>query len=236
MSISGQYAGYSAFEAPLDARLGFIRKTYLHLTGAIFAFVALSVAFYQSGVGESFARMIVGNGKFAWLAVLGAFMVAGWLASAMAMPSRSVGVQYAGLGLEVLAWSVIFSPLIFIAAASFPGVLPTATLLTLLVFGSLSIYVLTTRKDFSFLGPALMIGAFVAMGLIVASMIFGFNLGLLFSAGMVIFAAGAVLYSTSNVLHKYQVGQHVGAALELFAAIALLFWYILTLLMQLQRR
>jgi len=71
---------------------------------------------------------------------------------------------------------------------------------------------------------------------IVAGAIFGFNLGLVFCAAMVVFAAGAILYSTSNVLHKYAPGQHVGAALELFSAVALLFWYVLRVVMELQRR
>jgi len=71
----------------------------------------------------------------------------------------------------------------------------------------------------------------VALGLIVAGAIFGFNLGLWFSAGMVLLAAGAILYTTSNVLHHYGEDQYVGASLELFAAVAILFWYVLRIFM-----
>ena len=46
---------------------------------------------------------------------------------------------------------------------------------------------------------------------------------------MVIFAGAAILYQTSNILRHYRTDQHVAAALALFAAIALLFWYILRL-------
>ena len=52
---------------------------------------------------------------------------------------------------------------------------------------------------------------------------------------MIVFAGGAILYSTSRVLHEYQTGQHVAASLELFAAVALLFWYVLRLLMSFGR-
>jgi FtsH-binding integral membrane protein len=38
------------------------------------------------------------------------------------------------------------------------------------------------------------------------------------------------------VLHHYRVGQHVAASLALFASVALLFWYILQLLMSLTSR
>jgi FtsH-binding integral membrane protein len=50
---------------------------------------------------------------------------------------------------------------------------------------------------------------------------------------MVLFAAGSVLYTTSNILHQYRTDQHVAAALSLFASVALLFFYILQVLMSL---
>ena len=76
----------------------------------------------------------------------------------------------------------------------------------------------------------LTIGFFIAIGLIVAGMIFGFNLGLWFSVGMVVLASGSILYQTSNMVHKYSEDQYVGASLGLFASLMLLFWYILSIL------
>ena len=76
-----------------------------------------------------------------------------------------------------------------------------------------------------------MIGGFVAMGLIVASMLFGFSLGLWFSGAMILFAAGSVLYSTSNIIHEFHTDQHVAASLSLFSSVGLLFWYILQFMM-----
>jgi FtsH-binding integral membrane protein len=37
------------------------------------------------------------------------------------------------------------------------------------------------------------------------------------------------------MIHHYQPGQHVAASLALFASVALLFWWILRLIMSLQR-
>ena len=71
----------------------------------------------------------------------------------------------------------------------------------------------------------------VALVAIVAGVLFGFELGTGFSVVMVALAGGAVLYDTSNVLHHFPVDRHVGAALELFASIALMFWYVLRLFM-----
>ena len=99
------------------------------------------------------------------------------------------------------------------------------------VFTGLTGIVFVTRKNFSFLGPALSIGALVALGLIVCAVLFGLNLGIIFTGAMIALASGYILYGTSNVLHEYRVGQHVAASLALFASVALLFWYLLQLVM-----
>jgi FtsH-binding integral membrane protein len=50
---------------------------------------------------------------------------------------------------------------------------------------------------------------------------------------MVVLASAAILYTTSNILRVYHPKQHVAASLTLFASVALLFWYILQILMSL---
>jgi len=236
VSFGNPYAAHgSVIAAPLDERLAFIRKTYLHLAGAILAFVLLSFAFYTMGVGFFILKAVSGS-RFGWLAILGGFALVGWLGSSMAQSARSIGTQYAGLGIYTLAEAIIFSPLIFLAARLAPGSLPAATGITLLTFGGLSFYALTSRQDFSFLRTFLVVGSLVALGVIVCGAIFGWNLGVWFSGAMILLACGMILYSTSKVLHNYGTDQYVAAALELFAAVALLFWYVLRLLMQLQRR
>ena len=82
----------------------------------------------------------------------------------------------------------------------------------------------------------LMVGTFVALGAIVAGMLRGFNLGLFFCFAMVALSCGYIVYQTSNILHHYRTEQYVAAALALFASVALLFWYILQILMSTSRR
>jgi FtsH-binding integral membrane protein len=48
---------------------------------------------------------------------------------------------------------------------------------------------------------------------------------------MIGLAGAAILYDTSNVLHNFPEDRYVAAALELFASVALLFWYVLRLFM-----
>jgi hypothetical protein len=134
-------------------------------------------------------------------------------------------------GLYVLAEAVIFVPILYIARAMDPMLIPTAGVTTLVLFGVLTAVVFATRADFSFLRSVLIFGGFAALALIVVAILFGFALGPIFTVAMIALACGYILYDTSNVLHHYRIGQHVAAALALFAAVALLFWYILRLFM-----
>jgi hypothetical protein len=94
-------------------------------------------------------------------------------------------------------------------------------------FVGLTAVAFSTRKDFSFLGGMMRWLGMMALVLIVASVIFGFELGTWFSVAMVTFAGAAVLYDTSNVLHHFPEDRYVGAAMQLFASVALMFWYVL---------
>jgi FtsH-binding integral membrane protein len=224
-----------AADASPEARGQFIRRTYMHLGGAILAFAVLTGVLISSPFAPALMKLMVG-GKYSWLIVMALFMGVSWLAQKWADSGASLSLQYAGLALYVVAQAVIFVPILYVAAFySSPDVLPMAAMITGGLFLGLTAVVVTTGINFSFLRSALIIGGFVAMGVIVASIVFGFNLGLLFSGVMVLFAGAAVLYSTSNVFNNYRTDQYVAASLSLFAAVALLFWYILRIVMAMRR-
>jgi FtsH-binding integral membrane protein len=140
-------------------------------------------------------------------------------------------MQYIALAGFVVAEAIIFVPLLYIANLYAPGAIQSAAVVTLLGFAGLTGVVFVTRKDFSFLGSVLRWGFIVAIVLIVAALLFGFELGTFFSVGMIALAGAAILYDTSNILHHYPEDRYVGAALELFASVALMFWYVLRLFM-----
>lgn len=230
------YAVGMVSDSPESERATFIRKTYWHLAGAIALFAALEGLFISMGLGTA-ALQLLGASRYSWLMVMGAFMAVSWVADRWATNGSSKGMQYAGLLLYTVAEAVIFLPMIVLAVAMTGdiGLVLQAGLITVAMVIGISTVALTTKKDFSFLGGMLKIGGFIALGLIVASFILPISLGLWFSAAMVIFASGSILYNTSNLLHRYQPGQHVAASLSLFASVALLFWYLLRLLMSLNR-
>lgn len=225
-------AGTLVADANETERAGFIRRTYLHLAGAILAFAGVETLLIKSGIAESFVHLLKG-GMWMWLVVMGLFMVVSYVADKWAHSPLSREMQYAGLGLFVLAEAIVFMPLIYIALARAPDVLSHAALLTLMLVGGITFTAFTTRKNFAFLGPILSIGSWIALGVIVASIAFGFTLGLAFSGIMIVFAAAAVLYSTSNIIHEYHTEQHVAASLALFSSVGLLFWYIVQFMMSL---
>ncbi|MGY8644063.1 MAG: Bax inhibitor-1/YccA family protein [Verrucomicrobiales bacterium] len=229
--MSSGYANpYTVAGAVPTERAGFIRRTYGHLALAILAFVGLEYVILQQPWVESMAMKMTGG--MSWLLVLGAFMVVSWIANKWAMSDTSRGMQYLGLGLFIVAEAIIFTPMLFIASKySSPEVIPKAALVTLFIFAGLTSAVFVTKKDFSFLRSFLVIGGFIAMGIIVCGILFGFNLGTWFAGAMAIFASVAILYSTSNVMNHYRTDQHVSAALSLFSSVALLFWYILRIFM-----
>ncbi|CAN5495375.1 Bax inhibitor-1 family protein [soil metagenome] len=221
--------GNSVAEAAPADRATFIRKTYTLLAIAIFAFIAVEAFMFATGIGQAIASVFFLGGRLGWLAVLGGFMLISWLSNRWAVSETSSAVQYAGLGVFIIAEAIIFVPLLYIAAyaSGDPTVIFKAGIVSLGLFAGLTLTVFVTRTDFSWLAPVLAIGGFAALGFIVVSAIFGFTLGNVFAFVMVAFAGTAILYETSNVLHRFNTRQHVAAALSLFASVALLFWYIL---------
>jgi FtsH-binding integral membrane protein len=216
----------------------FIQRTYATLAGAILAFIGLEAILVNTVSMNQVIALMGGGSGVGFLVVLAAFMGASWLAQMWARSETSIGMQYAGLALYVVAEALIMLPLLYIAVhfINDKTLIPTAGILTLAVFGGLSLAAFTTGKDFSMLGPVLSVGSMVALGVIIAGCIFGFSLGLFFSFAMVALLSGFILFETSQVMYHHRTDQHVAAALMLFSSIATLFWYILRILIILNSR
>jgi uncharacterized protein len=212
----------------VDSRAVFITRTYTHVVGGILGFILVELGLFESGLAEQIVHFMFG---FNWLLILGAFMLTGWLASRTADTSTSIGMQYFAYAVYVVAEAIIFVPLLYLANLKAPGTIDSATLITALGAGGLMVVAHRTRKDFSFLRAILMWGFILALIAIVGALVFGAQLGTWFSVLMIGFAGAAVLYDTSNIIHYYPEDRYVSAAMKLFASIALMFWYVLRLLM-----
>jgi FtsH-binding integral membrane protein len=241
MSQANPYANHppdsvygAAAYAEESERATFIRRTYSHLTGAVFALMAIEFVLFTVVPRETMDGLVrtLTNG-YGWLIVLGAFMAVSWVARSWASSGASVAKQYAGLGLYVVAQAVILLPALYVAIAVMgqPKIPIMAAIITSVCFGGLTAFVFTTRVDLASWGTYLFVGGLLAMGIVVGGILFGFSLGLFFSGAMVALSCGYILYDTSNVLHHYRTSEHVAASLALFASVALLFYYVLRIMM-----
>ena len=222
----------------VDERVAFLRRVYGTLGLAILGYVATAYIFINFFAKQAFQfTRWAFAGQFNWIMLMVAFMAIGYGAEKLARSESSSRTQYVGLALGVIIQALIVTPLLFIAAfyVKDPYVIHKAGVLTILIFAGLTGTVFITRKDFTFMRGALMVGAFASLGLIVSSWLFGFQLGTLFVGAMVVMMAGFVLYQTSLVMKSFGPTQHVSAALMLFGTLATMFFYVLQLFMSLDR-
>lgn len=239
MNFDNPYAvsadSHVAALAEKSERAAFIQRTYSHLAAAVVAFVMLEgllLSIFPAEVLLEKLRPLIGG--YGWLLFLGGFMVVSWVARSWADSGKSVTMQYAGLGLYVVAEAIIFLPMMALATIIDPSIPMNAGIITAIVFAGLTAMVFLTGTDFSGLGKYLWIGGLAAMGMIVASIFIGFSLGIFFSGAMVLLASGYILYDTSNIMRHYRTDQHVAASLALFASVALLLWYVVQILISLR--
>jgi uncharacterized protein len=219
-------------------RVAFLRKSYGLLGVSLIAWAAASAALFRYAPETSLAwSKWALNGH--WLIVVALLMVSGMVAQWLAKSNTSRAVQLLGLGVEVAAWTFLLQPILWIGFFKFPAafgaMLAQGTVATLAIFAGLTATVFITKKDFSFLRGVITVGMFAAMGIIIASMLFGFTLGLLFIGAMILLLSLKILYDTSQLLNYFPPTHYVSAALMLFSTVATLFWYIINLLMATRR-
>ncbi len=233
-NFTNAYPASFAAQASSSERIQFLRRTYALTAASLLLLVALEVILFKTGLGLLLIKAISAS-PVGLILTLVLFIGAGYVAQMLAHADVSRNVQLIGLLMYICLEAVILAPIIYYAEyVKFPGqnLAGTAALLTTIVFSGLTATVFLTKVDFSFLGYGLMLFGWFALGLVICAVCFGIPLGAWFSIAMIGFACAAILYDTSNLIYNYRVDQHVGAALELFASIALLFYYILRLLIQ----
>jgi len=237
-------------------RVAFLRKTYALLGVSLIAFAAVTAGMlnFMTETSLKFSEFAF-RGQWTWLVVLLLFMGVGMVAQRLAMSQTSRGLQYLGLGIAVVAEGILLQPLLWVLMVKFGDptaifanaatpmlsgdaarILGEAVVITLVIFGGLTATVFITKKDFSFMRGALTVASFGFLGVILASAIFGFHMGALFCGFGILLMAGYILYQTSLVMSYFPPTGYVAASLMLFSTIATLFWYVLQLLMTMNRR
>jgi uncharacterized protein len=235
------YGGSATYMQPVatldeQTRSQFIVKVYQHLLAAVVLFVMFETLLFSLGVAEGIYNFLVSTGGMSWLLIMGGFMVVSWFATQASHDMLNPSRQYLGMFALAAGEAVIFAPMLYFAFnvhQGGSGTVASAAVITGMGFMGLTAVAMTTRHDLSWIRPILMWGFMGALVLIVAAVLFGWSLGVWFSVGMIVLAGGAILYQTQNIIREYPSQAYVGAAVQLFASVMLLFWYVLQLLLSL---
>lgn len=226
-----------AAQATPEQRSAFVLRVYKHVLGAIAAFAAVQVLLFSTGIAAAMTSFFMSSG-IAWLGLLGGVAIGNWFVSNAAARIDSPQQQYGAFAGAVVLEALVFAPFLYLLI----GVLQAGSLvwaaagITAVATVILTAIAMRTSKDLSKLRPLVMWGMGIAAVAIVASVIFGFNLGIWFSVAMIGLAGAAILWQTQEVLYRYPIGGHVGAAITIFGSIMTMFWYVLRLLLELARR
>ena len=226
--------GGFAIDAAVDERLVFLRKTYGWLTAQILAVGAITALLVQNeDLLFRITQLLFGN-ILIYLAVL---VGVSFGTRKMLEGTKSLGVQTAGAAIWVVFLAAISAPLCYVAKVQTGSflIVGQAFILTVCIFGALTTYVLTTRKDFSFLRGALFIGTFGMLAIVLMMSFMGFGGQTWIPFVYVALLGGWTLYDTSQILHRRPVNQYVAASVDLLVDFVLMFLYVLMILLNSNR-
>jgi len=204
----GSLQQQTAAHATVAERMTFIRKVY-----ALF-FAATLFAIGGVALGMSLPPVLEFAFEHPWIML---FVMLGGVMGAQAVRHVPVVNLAALFGFTTLT-GVVISPLMYVVAQTNPASIWQAGLLTVGIFGGLTLYVFVSRKDFSFMRGMLFTGLIVLIIAGFANVLFvgSTALGFATAAAALLLFAGYVLYDTSNIIRHYPTNEYVAAALSLY--------------------
>jgi FtsH-binding integral membrane protein len=244
-TFQGAPGQVSVAQSATPVRLAFIRKVYTLFSCSMLIWAGTTaLAMSNDAVLNGFLS-ILGTGIIGWVLFMAVmFMI-------LRLTAASFPLNIIGLGVFALLEGLITAPFILVATnsiglaadgVSIEAVVTSSTLaitgqaffLTAAIFGSITAYVLTTKKDFSFMRGAVALGFGLALGLILISFYWSGAANIVggtgFAAAMVVLFAGFMLYDTSNIVHRYAPNQAASAAAKLLLDFVIMFRFIVMML------
>jgi FtsH-binding integral membrane protein len=215
---------------PLSAvRAETIKKTYMLL--------GLSVAGalcggYLAAQSDALANLFTG-----WVGWILAMLLLNLIPRVAIAARHNPVLGVTALAADGFVSGLVLAPILRIASLYAPGTITITMLMTLIVFGAVTLFVMSSSRTFS--APrGLMLG--IAVSIIGAMVLNAFlnigMLGMLIAAGIGIFGVCILVYATSAVLHNPDADSPIPGALMLFAGLFNVFVAILNILLRLNRR
>lgn len=201
-----------------------IKQTYLLFGLSV---CAALVGGYIGATSETLARFFSG-----WL---------GWIAAMLLLnlvPRLAMSVRYSPLGLPALIFDgfvsgIALSPILWVARTLAPNMIVAALGITAFVFIGITVYVMTTSRQFS--APrGLMTGIFFSIigAVILNSFLHIGFLGVLIAFGIGMMGVFTLVYSTSNVLRSPDADSPIPGALMLLSGVFNVFVAALNILLR----
>ena len=162
------------------------------------------------------------------VSTIGAFVLFMFVLPRYAESGAGVALVFAGTGLLGFGLGPILT--FYLGLPNGPSIIATAMGGTAVIFLGLSAYVLTTKKDFSFMGGFLLVGIMVVLGAIIMNIFVQMPaLQITISAAIVLLMSGFILFDTSRIINGGETN-YIMATVSLFISIFNLFTSLLQLL------
>jgi uncharacterized protein len=211
------------------ARAETIKKTYLLLALSV---VGALCGGYAGAQSDMLVNLFTG-----WLGWILAMLLLNLIPRVAIAARHDPVLGVSALVADGFVSGLVLAPILRIASLYAPGTIQIAGLMTLIVFGSITLFVMSSGRTFS--APrGLMVGIFVS--LIAAMVLNAFLniglLGILIAVGIGILGVCILVYATSDVLNNPAADSPIPGALILFAGLFNVFVAILNILLRMDRR
>lgn len=196
-------------------------------------FAALSGLLLKTGAAWTLLDALT-HRKVAWLGI-GAVMALGWLAVATLEGGETLRRRVLGLGLAVLADSLLFAPVFARVHATALGLGAAIGMVSVVIAGGVAWAVFGPRHAPVWLDETLSLTGLAALAGVVVGVALGHPPGPWALGGLIAFGAATLVLHAAQLLRHLPTDRPAGAALNLFASTALAQWALHGLLRLLAR-
>ncbi|MCU7960253.1 MAG: Bax inhibitor-1/YccA family protein [gamma proteobacterium symbiont of Bathyaustriella thionipta] len=191
-----------------------------------YSLLAMTLIF--SGITATISTLVQVPPMFSLISMIAAMLLAMFVLPKQANSSSGIVLVFVITGLLGFSLGPILNQ--YLAMQNGAQIITLAFAGTGVIFLGLSGYVLTTKRDFSFLGGFLMVGFLVVLVAIVANIFFNIPaLSLAISSAVIFIMSGFILYDTSRIINGGETN-YIMATIGLYINIFNIFIHLLNIL------
>ncbi|KZW00279.1 glutamate binding protein [Exidia glandulosa HHB12029] len=220
--------GVSVAESAMEIRLAFVRKVYSILFVQILGTVLVTGVVSRN---SSIINWVQSNSWIVFLTLIGSLVNLGVLYWKRHDHPANLFLLASFTAIEAFTVGII-------VAFYETTIVLQALLITLGVFGGLTLYTLQSKRDFSGMGPYLFGGLFALLttGLVGMFLPFGQTFELVYAIGGCLIFSGYVVYDTHLITARLSPDEYIFAAISLYLDFINLFINILRVLNNVENR